>query len=85
MTQIRFTIDQTEDTGFLSFSEGEIVSETNGSGTGTLDVVGLDSDTRAFTYADVDQISGDVLFIDNRAAVTRSANAAEDIKIVIQI
>lgn len=76
---------QTEDTGFLSFSEGEIVSETNGSGTGTLDVVGLDSDTRAFTYADVDQISGDVLFIDNRAAVTRSANAAEDIKIVIQI
>lgn len=85
LTQIRFTIDQTEDTGFLSFSEGEIVSETNGSGTGTLDVVGLDSDTRAFTYADVDQISGDVLFIDNRAAVTRSANAAEDIKIVIQI
>lgn len=76
---------QTEDTGFLSFTEGEIVSETNGSGTGTLDVVGLDSDTRAFTYADVDQISGDVLFIDNRAAVTRSANAAEDIKIVIQI
>ena len=76
---------QTEETGFLSFNEGEIVSETNGSGTGTLDVVGLDSDTRAFAYADVNQISGDVLFIDNRAAVTRSANAAEDIKIVIQI
>ncbi len=77
---------QTEDTGFAAFQENELVTEQgSGSGAGTLEAAGVDADTRAFTFADVDQTSGDVLFIDNRAAVTRSANAAEDIKIVIQI
>lgn len=77
---------QTEDTGFLAFQENEPVTEQgSGAGAGTLISASYDTDTRAFTYSDVDQNSGDVLFIDNRAAVTRSANAAEDIKIVIQI
>ena len=77
---------QTEDTGFLAFQENEPVTEQgSGAGAGTLISASYDADTRAFTYSDVNQSSGDVLFIDNRAAVTRSANAAEDIKIVIQI
>ena len=37
------------------------------------------------TAAEVELLTGDLLYIDNRAAVTRSADQTEDIKIVIQL
>lgn len=67
---------QTEDTGFLTF-QSEVVQKTtdtnvNGTVTSVLD-------------GEVDPLKGELLYIDNRAAVTRSTDQEEDIKIVIQI
>lgn len=67
---------QTEATGFTAFTAGETVTETNGSGTGTLD---------SAQVADVNLTSGEVLYIENRAAISRAADQTEDIKIVIQL
>ena len=76
---------QDEQTGFGSFQEGEGVSEIDGSGSGTLDSAGFDADTRAFDSAEVDMMSGDVMYIDNRAAVTRASDQNEDVKVIIQL
>ena len=46
---------------------------------------GYDSATAAFIKAEVNPFTGDLLYIDNRAAITRSAEQTEDIKIVIQV
>jgi hypothetical protein len=67
---------QNETTGFTAFQAGEAVSETDGSGTGTLD---------SAQVADVDLNSGEILYIENRAAITRSVDQTEDLKIVIQL
>jgi hypothetical protein len=48
-------------------------------------LAGDDVDTDAFIVGEMDPLSGDVLYIDNRAAVSRSAEQTEDIKIVIQL
>lgn len=71
---------QTEVTGFGNFDSGENITETNGNGAGVLNA----------TYApyikpEIDMFSGDLLYIDNRAAITRASDQTEDIKIVIQI
>ena len=76
---------QNETTGFITFQEGESISETDGSGSGVLAAVGDDADSDAFTNGEFNPLTGDILYIDNRAAVTRSADQTEDIKIVIQI
>lgn len=76
---------QTEKTGFIPFQEGESVTETNGSGVGVLNSTGADGDNDAFEAPEVNPFSGDVFYIDNRAAITRSDDQAEDIKIIIQI
>lgn len=76
---------QTEDTGFIQFSEGEVVSETDGAGTGTLLSVGADSDTRAFIAPAIDPHSGEILYIENRSAVQRTVGQVEDIKIIVQL
>jgi hypothetical protein len=68
---------QTEATGFKSFSDGETATETGGSGTGTVD-------SAAPNYT-IDKFSGEVLYIENRAAVTRSSSQTEDIKVIITI
>ena len=68
---------QTEATGFKPFSNGETATETGGSGTGT-----VDSAAPNFT---IDKFSGDLLYIENRAAVARSASQTEDIKVIITI
>lgn len=67
---------QTETTGFLSFANGEVVSETNGSGSGIIDSSSL---------GDINIWSGDVYYIENRAAIERDAASTEDVKIVIQL
>jgi len=71
---------QNDDTGFKSFQAGETVQETDGTGEGVLDSAG------AFETAfEVNPHTGELLYIDNRSAVTRSADQTEDIKIVIQV
>jgi hypothetical protein len=74
---------QTEETGFLSFTEGEAV--TSPGATGSLVAAGYDGDTDAFENDDVDAFSGDLLYIENRAPVIRSAEQTEDIKVIISL
>lgn len=69
---------QNEDSGFGVFTDGETVTEINGIGEGILNSPSL-------TNPEVDLLTGDILFIDNRTAVTRSADQEEDIKIIIQL
>jgi hypothetical protein len=70
---------QTEDTGFIVFQGSESVTETDGAGAGTLDSDGT------FSLGDIDFNSGEILYIENRAAISRSVDQTEDIKIVIQL
>jgi len=76
---------QDSDTQFRSFVEGESITETDGNGAGILETAGADSDDNAFVKGDIDYNTGEVLFIDNRAAIARSADQTEDIKIIIQL
>ena len=71
---------QTEVTGFGNFDSGESITEVEGNGTGS-----LNASFAPYINPEVDIHSGEVLYIDNRASVTRSAEQTEDIKIVIQI
>ena len=71
---------QTDVTGFTNFDSGEAVTETDGSGAGT-----LNASFAPYVTPEVTTSTGDVLYIDNRAAVTRASDQTEDIKIVIQI
>jgi hypothetical protein len=68
---------QTETTGFTPFSDGEAINETDGDGQGIADSASIPGD--------INKISGDVIFIDNRAAVQRADDQTEDIKIIIQL
>ena len=70
---------QTEATGFTNFQAGEQVNETDGNGTGSL------SSSSHYVAPEIDTSTGEVLYIDNRASVTRSTDQTEDIKLVIQI
>jgi len=76
---------QDSDTQFGAFTEGESISETNGSGAGVLEAAGVDGDAYAYVNGDVDFSSGEVMYIDNRAAIQRSADQTEDVKIIIQL
>lgn len=67
---------QTEETGFLQFVNGEVISETDGSGSGILD---------SASSGDINIWSGDIYYLENRAAVERDAASTEDVKIVIQL
>ena len=79
----RLYFHQTEDTGFKAFQEGEAI--TGGGQSGTLIAAGVDADSDAFTRDDVNKLSGQILYIENRAPVTRSVNQTEDIKVVITL
>ena len=79
----RLYFHQSELTGFKAFSEGEVVQ--GGGVSGTLVAAGVDGDTDAFTIDDIEKLSGDILYIENRAPVFRSANQTEDIKVVITL
>ena len=74
---------QSEETGFKPFQEGEAI--TGGGQSGTLIAAGVDADSDAFTRDDIDKTSGEIIYIENRAPVTRSANQTEDIKVVITL
>jgi hypothetical protein len=72
---------QTEDTGFGNFSSSEAITELNGNGVGVNGTNG----GNPYTYPEIDTMTGEVLYIDNRASVTRNTDQTEDIKLVIQI
>lgn len=67
---------QTNQTGFTTFQDGENLSETTGAGVGIID--------SALIRPKYDRETGEILFIDNRAAVLRDPSQAEDVKIIIQ-
>ena len=68
---------QNDNTGFDSFAIGETITESNGTGAGII------LQPRIPGY--IKKHTGDLLYLNNRGAVARSAGQAEDIKIVIQI
>ena len=83
VTEDKLYFHQSEETGFKPFQEGEAI--TGGGQSGTLIAAGVDADSDAFTRDDVDKTSGEILYIENRAPVTRAANQTEDIKVVITL
>lgn len=68
---------QSKTTGFTSFQVGEAITETNGSGSG---VIGT-----AINSGDINKFKGEIFYIDNRAAIERSAAQTEDLKVIIQL
>ena len=76
---------QSDSTGFLAFTEGETITETDGNGEGILDSAANDADSDAFTKSTVKPFSGTLLYVDNRAAIERDPNQTEDIKVIIQL
>ena len=75
---------QTETTGFTQFAENEAITGSAG-GAGTTQAVGTDVDADAFHEPKVDKFSGQLLYIENAAAVVRAADQTEDIKVIIEI
>lgn len=66
---------QNTTTGFGSFDSDTTITAPGASGT----------ISQHIDSADVDFMSGKVLVVDNRSAITRDANQTEDIKVIIQI
>ena len=79
----RIYFHQSEATGFKPFQEAETIS--GGGENATLVAEAADADSDAFTLDDVRKTSGQVLYIENRAPVVRSATQTEDIKIVLTL
>jgi hypothetical protein len=67
-------IHQNDKTGYVSFSTGENVSVVGG-GSGSVGTQG---------NPEIQLFSGDVIFVESRAAITRSASQLEDIKVIIE-
>jgi len=61
-----------------------IFTDTSG-GAGVTQAAGTDADSDAYIEPKVDKYSGDLMYIENRAAVTRAADQTEDIKVIIEI
>jgi len=72
---------QNEETGFTAFGAAEQVTRSGGVGGG----VGTTAASNHITVPEIDIMSGEVLYIDNRAKVARASDQTEDIKLVIQI
>ena len=74
-------IHQTPTTGFRKFIVGESLTQQTPTGvtmSGLAVLSGIDS-------AEVNQWSGDLIYIDNRARINRAPGETQDIKIVIQL
>lgn len=68
---------QNENSGFTSFNVSEVIEDaTNATNTGTI---------TTDSSGEIDPFSGKILYIENRAAVTRDAAQTEDVKIIIQL
>ena len=73
----RIFYHQSVETGYKQLVDGEALTEIDGTGTGTV--------LTASNPGEINRISGDILYLDNRNAVVRSANQSEDIKVIIQL
>ena len=69
---------QSDYTGYGDFDSGETIEIVEGGGSTTATVSNI-------LRGEFDPMSGELLYIDNRAAVIRSTDQTEDIKIVIQL
>ena len=67
---------QNEDTGFTPFRHGETVTISGKTGSFTI---------QNLYQPDIDIFSGELLFLNNRAKVSRDAEQTEDIKVVIKL
>lgn len=70
---------QYDSTGYVPFVAGEVVNEIGSPGTGKI------AASSAKILPEVNPRTGDVLYIDNKSAIVRTANQTEDIKIVIKL
>ncbi len=68
---------QTDVTGFTPFVNGEVVEESNGTGNASITNPRIDGEVLPY--------SGELLYLNNRGAIERSANQSEDIKIILQL
>jgi hypothetical protein len=68
---------QFDSTGYVPFVVGDSISEIGGAGEGVILLPKI--------IGEANPRSGDILYIDNRAAVERVPNQTEDIKIVIKL
>lgn len=75
---------QDSDTKFVDFTEGETITSGSG-GAGVLEAQGVDAGDSAYVKGAVDPMTGEIIYIDNRAPIVRSADQTEDIKIIIQL
>ena len=69
---------QNEKTGYVSFTNGEEVVGGTSSTNGTLE------SSNAVKAAELDRESGDILFLENRLPINRTATQIEDIKIILE-
>lgn len=75
-------VHQTRETGFAPFDTAATCTVSDGGGTATPVVV---SGLPTLRPSEVDRYSGEIIYIDNRIAVSRDADQTEDIKVVIDL
>lgn len=76
---LRVYYHQTEETGWLAFTDGETLTGS-GVSTGAIDAASGSADGEP----EIDRYSGVVQYLENRAPVSRATDQTEDIKLVIQ-
>lgn len=72
-------IYQDATTGYTAFTDGETLTGSATS-TGAIDAAGGSADNKS----EIDNLSGRMLYIENRAPVSRAVDQTEDIKLVVQ-
>ena len=77
-------VHQTPATGFTPFDSAETVEVSEGGGSASI-VASADSSEPALRWAQMDNFSGEVLYVDNRVQIDRDEDQTEDIKIVIDL
>lgn len=78
-------INQNDSTGFGLFQAEDIQGTADGGGTNTATLINGGTINYESNYTPGDSDKGQIMYIDNRAAVIRDAAQAEDLKVVIQI
>lgn len=73
----RIYFHQNETSGYGDFTTGEIIQQVGNSS--------IIANVDTINNGDIDPLSGDVLYMENRSAVDRSEEQTEDIKIIIQL
>ena len=87
--QTRHTDEGIDSNGDLTAFSGQNVitgqsSSANGTPTTTTSTINSQSFTSGYSSAEIDADSGDILYIENRAPITRAADQTENIKLVIE-